>query len=271
MSSTVTLRNMLTKTGVVHQVSDVLLPRSLNITINKLVRAAKGTTMATIITKAGMEWVLNGTAPPENSPWAEVGMDGVGFTLLCPTDDAFKSHNLTRLYEDLDLLRKLVYQHLIPVTRAHASTLATLDSYQTNQPLLLEDTATYTTLESNNSAYGDIVFRKAAEDEKDWSGILVGIKGARGTDGHADWARVLSWGRTTVSGGIGGVVQIDAVLYPYRPRWYTEYGAPVAVGAIGVIMICAFFMGVRAFWRRDTTEATYEPIGGFTNEDDEEP
>lgn len=271
MSSTATVRNMLTKTGVIHELSDVLLPRSLNLTIGKLVKAAKGSTMATIISRAGMEWILNGTAPPEDSSWAEAGLEGAGWTLLCPTDEAFKSYNLTRLYENPDLLRSIVNQHLIPVAKAHALMLAQLDPYQTNQPLLLDDTATYTTLESKDSAYGEIVFRKSADEEKGWSGFLVGIKDARGTGGRRDWARVMSWGRTTMNGGVGGVIQIDAVLFPYRPPWWSEYGAPVAVGVVGVMMICVFFMGVRAFWRRDASEATYEPVGGFSNEDDEEP
>ena len=73
-----------------------------------------------------------------------------------------------------------------------------------------------------------------------------------------------------LSGGVGGVIQLDGVLMPYRPTWWMEYGAPIVVGIIGVIMICGFFLGVRAFWRRDTSEATYEPVGGFSNEDDEE-
>ncbi|KAL5495124.1 hypothetical protein ACEPAI_586 [Sanghuangporus weigelae] len=270
MTSNLTPKNLLTKTGVVHQLSDVLLPRSVDLTIGKLVKAADGSTMASMIIRAGMEWVLNGTAPPEDSPWAEAGLDGTGWTLLCPTDDAFKAFNLTRLYEDSENLRNIVEQHLIPVSKPHALFLAGLEPSHTNRPLLLEDSATYTTLRSNVSAYGDVIFRRSGNG-KDEAGFLVGIKDARGTAGREGGAHVISWGRTTSNGGVGGVIQIDSVLVPYHPPWWLEYGAPIGVGIVGVGLIGLFFLGVRVLWRRDTTEATYEPVGGFTNEDDEEP
>ncbi|THH06399.1 hypothetical protein EW145_g4115 [Phellinidium pouzarii] len=270
MNSVVSTRNLLTKTGVVHELSDVLLPRSFNLTIGKLVKAARGTTMSSMLIRAGMEWILNGTAPQEGSHWADAGMDGAGWTLLCPTDEAFKGYNLTKLYEDPERLQSIVEQHLIPMSKPLVPSLSLLDSFQINKPLLLDDSATYTTLRSRESAYGDIVFRQSGADEKGGSGYLVGIKNARGTEGRNDWARVLSWGRTTTSGGIGGVIQIDAILMPYRPKWWLEYGAPIGVGAVGILLIGLFFLGVRAVWRRDTSEATYEPVGGFNNEDDED-
>ena len=36
-----------------------------------------------------------------------------------------------------------------------------------------------------------------------------------------------------------------------------------------IILKCLFFLGMRALWRRDT-EATYEPVGGFGRDDDED-
>ena len=118
----------------------------------------------------------------------------------------------------------------------------------------------------SRSGSGDVIFRVLDGEE----GTVVGVRGARGQNGRRDWARVLSWGRSTTGGGTGGVVQIDRLLVPYYPPWYIEYGAPVAVGTIGVILIGAFFYAVRAVWRRDTTEATYEPIGGFDQDDSED-
>lgn len=265
MVAQVTVRNMLTETGVIHELSDVLLPRSLNLTIGKLVKAAEGSTMASILTRAGMGWILNGTAPPEDSDWAGADFRGAGWTLLCPTDSAFKGFNLTSLFANSNRLKAIVEQHLIPTAPKQASLLASLDPLHTNKPLMMDDSASYTTLQSKNSAYGDIVFRRS--DSDDDMGYLVGIKDARGTDGKKDWARVVAWGRTTNFNAIGGVVQIDQVLAPYQPSWWTEYGAPVGAGALGVVIICLFFLGVRAFWRRDMTEATYEPVGGFTNDD----
>ncbi|KAI0963716.1 hypothetical protein AcW1_000717 [Taiwanofungus camphoratus] len=261
-------RDMLTQTGVIHEVSDILLPRSVQLTVGKLVRAAKGTTMATMMTKAGLDWVLNGTAPPEGSQWADMGLGGGGWTLLCPTDDAFKQVNLTALYADEERLRAIVNQHLIltPTPAAQNPLAGVEDVLYNNRPLAIDDSLSYSTLHTSESIYGDIIFRELESEE----GTVVGVKGARGKNGKQDWARVLSWGRSTTGGGTGGVIQIDRLLVPYYPPWYIEYGAPVSVGVIGVALICAFFLGVRAIWRRDTTEATYEPIGGFGRDDSDD-
>ena len=273
MQSALSPQNMLTQTGVIHEVSDIMIPRSVELTVGKLVKAAKGTTMTTMVVKAGLDWVLNGTAPPEGTRWADIGLGGSGWTLLCPTDDAMKDVNLTELYSDEDRLREIVEQHLIPTPSSPSSSpptdsWAVMDSLVNNRPLPLDDSATYSTLHSSASVYGDILVRVL--DGKDGqAGTVIGIKGARGKDGEQDWAHVVSWGRSTTGGGTGGVIQIDRLLLPYQPSLWTEYGAPVAVGVIGVVLIGMFFWGVRWVWRRDTTEATYEPVGGFGPDDGE--
>ncbi|KAJ6509385.1 hypothetical protein C8R47DRAFT_965641 [Mycena vitilis] len=242
--------NILTQTGVLHEVSDILIPRTVELTVGKLIKAADATTMATLVTKAGMDWVLNGTAPPPDSIWAEQGANAIGWTLLCPSDDAFDPYNLTQLYADLEGVRDIVSQHLIPTPMSASD----VDILNNNRPLPLEDSASYSTLRSPSSAYGDIIFRRT-----DTNDFIVGIKGARGTDGDADWAHVVSWGRSTTSGGTGGVIKIDRLLVPYYPPWWVKYGGPAAVGVGGMVLICLFFYGVRAFWRRDFTQPTYEP------------
>jgi len=68
----------------------------------------------------------------------------------------------------------------------------------------------------------------------------------------------------------GGVILIDRLLWPYEPPWWVAYGAPIFVGVMGVIAICGLFYGVRLIWKWDTREATYEPVGGFGREDDED-
>ncbi|KAJ6604502.1 carnitine/acyl carnitine carrier [Mycena vulgaris] len=219
-------RDILTQTGVVHEISDILIPRSVELTVGKLVKAADATTMATMLTKAEMDWVLNGTAPPAGSIWAEKGFNGVGWTLLCPSDEAFERYNLTQLYADLDGVRDIVSQHLIPTPLRASDSDAVINN---NRPLLMEDSAAYSTLRSPSSLYGDIVFRKT--DANDY---IIGIKGARGTDGDADWARVVSWGRSTTGGGTGGVILIDQLLFPYYPPWWVEYGGPAVVGIGGI-------------------------------------
>ena len=262
MKSEVSPLDLLTQTGVIHELSDVMIPRSVDLTLGKLVKAAKGSTMATLVVKAGFEWVLNGTAPPEGSPWARKDILGASWTLLCPTDDAFKKYDLDALYANPITLESIITQHLIPMPSNKPSVFD--KELNNNQPLPLIDSATYSTLYSASSAYGDIIIRQQ-EDGKD---IVVGIKGARGTDGTSDWARVLSWGRSTTGGGTGGVVQIDQLLMPYYPSWWIEYGAPSSFGVFGAASICAFFYGIRKIWQRDTTEATFEPVGGFGRDDD---
>ncbi|KAJ3521688.1 hypothetical protein NM688_g8982 [Phlebia brevispora] len=267
MRSTLYPVNTLTQTGVIHEVSDVMIPRSVDLTVGKLVRAAKGTIMASMVTKVGLDWILNGTAPPEGSPWADMGLSSVGWTLLCPTDDAFKGINLVELYADSEAVRDIVTQHLIPMQ--HPSTAPKddiFDAIKNNRPIVLDDSTTYSSLLTgvSQSLYSDVVFR-----DVEGEGTVVGIKGARGADGRNDWAHVVAWGRSTTGGGTGGVIQIDRLLMPYYPPWWVKYGGPVAVLVGGIFVICGFFYVVRIIWKKDVTEATYEPIGGFGQEDDE--
>ncbi|KAJ7487438.1 FAS1 domain-containing protein [Mycena galericulata] len=257
-------RDILTQTGVLHEVSDILIPRSVELTVGKLVKAADATTMATMVAKAGMDWVLNGTAPPADSIWAEQGFTGLAWTLLCPSDNAFEELNLTQLYADPEGMRNLVSQHLIPTPMRTSDSDTVINN---NRPLVLDDSATYSTLLSPSSAYGDVIFRRT--DSNDGTGYVVGIKGARGTDGEADWAHVVSWGRSTTGGGTGGVIGIDQLLVPYNPPWWVEYGGPAVVGVGGMFLICLFFYGVRVFWRKDLSEATYEPVRGWGEADDD--
>ncbi|KAF9015533.1 carnitine/acyl carnitine carrier [Cyathus striatus] len=225
-------KDLLTQTGVIHELSDILIPRSVELTIGKLMKAAKGSTMATLVNKAGFDWILNGTAPPEDSKWADENLGKSGWTLLCPPDDAFKGYNLIRLYANAEALEAIVMQHLIPSPPRPTDFFVAPegDALNNNQPISLDDSATYSTLRSSSSAYGDVVFQKRTEEQQ----YVVGIKGARGTDGQADWARVLSWGRSTTGGGTGGVIQIDRLLAPYQPPWWIEFGLPSAMGVIGV-------------------------------------
>ncbi|KAF9229124.1 hypothetical protein BS17DRAFT_689484 [Gyrodon lividus] len=234
MKSALYPQNMLTETGVIHEVSDLMIPRSVELNVGKLMKAGKATTMTTMVAKAGLDWILDGTPPPEGSEWADQGIGGTSWTLLCPTDDAFKKYNLTRLFENLDTLRAIVSQHLIPTPPSPAASglVSIMDVLNINRPLPLDELGTYSTLLSPSSAYGDIVFKKI--EDQSTAEYMVGIKNARGTDGKADWARVLSWGRTTTGSGTGGVIQIDRLLVPYHPSWWIEYGAPSFVGVIGI-------------------------------------
>ncbi|KAI0695129.1 hypothetical protein BC835DRAFT_1415014 [Cytidiella melzeri] len=261
-------KDYLTQTGVIHEVSDIMIPRSVDITIGKLMSAAKSSTMISMMTKAGLDWIMNGTDPADGTPWADMGLTGVGWTLLCPTDDAFKALNLTELYADKERLTGIVLQHLVPMHQPSQSRpkIDFFDIVNNNRPLILDDSTTYTTLLSkkqafdSEEAYGDLVFLDDGE------GTVVGIKNARGADGRRDGARVTSWGRSTQGRGTGGVLSIDHVLTPYYPSKWALYGRPGIVLVLGMALIGAFFFGVHLVWKRDTTEATYEPSESQTND-----
>jgi solute carrier family 25 carnitine/acylcarnitine transporter 20/29 len=247
-------RNLLTQTGVVHTLDDVLLPRSIAITPGALARAARASAMLGLVARANMSWVLDGADPPADSDWARRGLRGAQLTLLCPTDDAFRDVNLTALHADAAAVRRLVEQHLIPAG-APGGAPGALELLTGSAPLALADHAAYSTVRSADSAYGDVEF---LADPAENGRFLVGIRGAQGTGGAADWAHVLAWGRSTARAG--GVVLLDGALLPYAPPWWRAAGAPLLGGALGVAAILAFFWAIRRVWMRDTTEATYEPV-----------
>lgn len=268
MTSDLHLKNVITETGAVHELSDVLIPRTVELNVGKLARAAKGSLMTSMLVKAGFDWVLNATAPPEGSPWAEMGLDGKGWTLLCPPDDAFKHVNTTELLKDTEKLKEIVGQHLIPTPSSPSSIFTSAErarDVDSNRPISLHNDATYSTLLSPNNAYGDIVVRSSASPEEP---LLLGIKGARGTSAQEDWAKVLSWGRATTGDGVGGVIAIDRMLTPYRPPWLVEYGQPIGGGVFGLLLIGAFFWGVRWLWNKEV-DATYEPLDQAEPEEDQ--
>lgn len=294
-TSTLVPRDYLTRTGVIHEVRDVLLPSTLHVSVGDLAKAAGGNTMITLIHRAGLGGLLNGTLTLEDvdelddwkrthrrnrtSNFASRQLNApIGWILLCPKDSAFKGVNLTRLLNDVEILRPLVMQHIIPMTP-----IMTPSSLDAELPLSYADGATYTTLLAPNSLRADLVFRVTAKPGAPLpiSKILVGIKGARGSDALTDFARVISFGRTTVpargaesdptGGPRSGVLQIDRVLEPWIPGWWDAWGRYVAGGAIGVILIIAFWTTVMYFWWRADEEPTYEPLNGdIQGEDDYE-
>jgi len=287
-------RDDLTQTGVIHEVKDVLLPSTVRVNVGDLARAAGGNTMVTLIHRAGLGGLLNGSLTLEdvddldgwkrthkrNRPSGSTSLKypnaPIGWTLICPQDSAFKGVNLTRLFNDDEALRSLVMQHIIPVT----PTMTPL-SLDAELPLSYRDEAAYTTLLSPNSLRADLVFRVTAQPGAPLprGELLVGIKGARGSGGLRDFARVIGYGRTTVpargaendptGGPRSGVLQVDRVLEPWIPDWWNAWGKPVASGIIGGMLIVAFWASVLHFWWKRDEEPTYEPLNGdIQGEDD---
>ncbi|KAI0960601.1 hypothetical protein AcW1_005076 [Taiwanofungus camphoratus] len=109
--------------------------------------------MATMTMKAGLDWVLNDTVPPEGSQWVDMGLGGGGWTLLCPMDGAFKQVNLTALYAD---------EERLPAQNPLAGVE---DVLYNNQPLAINDSLSYSMLHTSESIYGNIIFRELESEE----------------------------------------------------------------------------------------------------------
>lgn len=265
----ITEGDLLTSTGVLHVIDQVELPPTLNVTSEKLMRGAKATTFLDLLKQANMSWIAEGRPTPENfwysTPFIDLSkrdqkkirkrfFQRESYTILCPTDKAFTRINLTHYLNDMSSLLGLVHQHIIPSPPPSKGSLSDPTNFPTDgRPIALEDDRVFPSLlsksEGGTSKYGDLAFRRAGES--DW---LVGIKGARGTDGKHDAARIINFGRNTprfsdsdehdkpkedaelsiqkrstkmVFGG--GVLLIDAVLEPYRPGWFQRWGWIVLV------------------------------------------
>lgn len=312
--------DLLTSTGVLHEIDQVELPPTLDLTIGKLMKGAKADTMRDLIEKAGYGWLLNGTRPSDDEAEEfDAMMAGKfpsdhkkkkkrkqekrhkkrhqlfadelqSYVVLCPTDSAFTRINLTRFYEDRDALKQLVQLHIIPSPADQVLPGGTDDQL----PLSLKDATSFSTLLDSSlgglSGYGKIAFRKLKESNKRRSlfaslrdddadlGWMVGIADTRGTDGRKYAARILSFGRESLSmvrvndeastskrkGGkrkqpedewnsrsIGGVLTIDTVLQPYVPGWFYRWGWIVATTFAVLLALSGVGYGLWVWYRRD--------------------
>ncbi|BGP23935.1 fasciclin domain containing protein [Rhodotorula toruloides] len=287
--------NVLTETGVMHVIDQVELPPELEITLEKLLRGAKANTMIDLIRAANMTWVLDGKKPPRKRSDGEEektppdltttrkkktrhDASDQAYTILCPTDKAFGRLNLTCYLSNPTALSRLVRLHVIPTTSS-STTVSPFPPRSSNPglPLVLEDAKSYDSLLSKNqpggsSRYGALAFKKWGGGEDDW---MVGIRGARGTKGESDAARVLAWGRATprfvssdksdeedgedfaaVLGSTvrlaaaGGVISIDSVLIPYEPGWFRKWGWIVALVAVLVSLVAVGAVFAVRWWRK---------------------
>ncbi|GAA6019042.1 hypothetical protein JCM11491_002499 [Sporobolomyces phaffii] len=229
----------LTATGVYHVLDQVELPPTVEVTVDKLLKGAKSTTMVELIRHANLSWILEGKQGPDHDNGdddeAEAGSmkhkkkkgAASAYTILCPTDKALSRLNLTYYLTHPDQLASLVKLHIIPTSTD--STLSSGpaedgrgrsrdsngneddgrtrrdDQEEEGTPLALTDSVTYPTLHSiergGSSKYGRVAFRRWGTERGSW---MVGIQGARGTKGESDSARVVNWGRATpwiVDGG----------------------------------------------------------------------
>lgn len=207
-------KNSLVETGVIHVIDSVVLPSNVDITIAKLIHGSKERTMAELMVRAGLGWILEGREPTD-SEVSRVGLEGVvrtsssndttddddddsnaslampSYTVLVPTDDAWTRLNMTYYMSEPEALLELLKLHVIPsVVTSGAFKDKSRPSPRDGRPLALEDDIIYPTLLSSTSRYGDLAFRA-------WGGgdFLIGVRGAKG-DRKA--ARTGSSGRASV-------------------------------------------------------------------------
>lgn len=236
--------DILTNTGVIHEIDRVHIP--FDLTIRDLLKGVKADAMEDLMTQAGYEHILDSTysnSTTDNS--------AANYVVLVPTDSAFTRVNLSAILESPETLKRLVQQHIIPLGGSTA--LADLLPDGKRDDLDLKDESSFGTLldklNGGPSRYGSISFRKVqpvqsdrlsprpkyrvADSDlpsEDGLGWMVGIKDTRGSSsGQHHSARIFAFGRearalrqygSLIRPDIGGVLQIDAVLMPYEPTWF---------------------------------------------------
>lgn len=213
----VTSVDALTSTGVIHSIDSVMVPADVSLTISKLIRGSKHTTMAELLIRAGLSWILEGREPTSDEVSHAV-LQGVvrvasddnddipdvdslampSYTVLVPTDKAFSQLNLTRYLESPEKLLDLLKLHIIPTqpsTPKFEKTNQAAEPPKDGQPLSIGDDLVYSTLLSASSKYGDVAFRATGDNS-----FIVGIKGAArtGKGWTGDAARVGEYGRASV-------------------------------------------------------------------------
>jgi uncharacterized surface protein with fasciclin (FAS1) repeats len=210
----ITHHDALTSTGTIHTIDSVVMPADLRITIAKLIRGSKQTTMADLMERAGLSWVLEGREPSrdeiqhaqlhgivrsadsEGAPMPDLDSLALpSYTLLCPTDKAFSRLNLTHYLKNEDELINLLKLHIIPTqpsTPRTASSKQPASPPSDGRPLAMEDDLIYSSLLSSNTKYGELAFRATGDNS-----FIVGIRNARAGIGHAS-ARIGSSGRASV-------------------------------------------------------------------------
>jgi uncharacterized surface protein with fasciclin (FAS1) repeats len=209
----VTHADALTSTGAIHTVDSVVMPADVQVTIGKLIRGVKQSTMADLMSQAGLDWLLDGREPTSHelhqarltgivqawdntSTSTDLGSLALpAYTVLCPTDKAFSRINMTLYLDDAEALTNLLKLHIIPtqpnIPRTYTRQILAPPP-RDGSPLSLADDLVFQTLLSASSSYGDVAFRDTGDNS-----FIVGVRNARSGYGH-DAARMGQAGRASV-------------------------------------------------------------------------
>ncbi|KAK4520092.1 Aconitate hydratase mitochondrial [Mucor velutinosus] len=168
--------DILVSNGVVHKVDHLQIPENVSITHRNLLKGINANTMLNILKKTNL---LN-------------QVDLTDCIIMSPTDKAFENEDMESLWNDTDKLVRLAKLHVVPKSEGRKRWFL--------YPLLGDQV--YDTLLSNRDK---VVIR-----ELGYGSTIVRVKGQP----YGTHARVLDMGRVSTGERSGGVMEIDAVLFP---------------------------------------------------------
>lgn len=199
--------DILVSNGVVHKVDHLQIPENVSITHHNLLKGINANTMLNILKKTNL--------------LSQV--DLTDCIIMSPTDKAFENEDLESLWNDTEKLVRLAKLHIVPKSEGRKRWFL--------YPLLGDQV--YDTLLSNRDK---VVIR-----ELGYGSTIVRVKGQP----YGTHARVLDMGRVSTGERSGGVMEIDAVLFPVERG---AFGLPwiwsiVIIGLIWMASISLLLLG----------------------------
>ncbi|GBB93115.1 hypothetical protein RclHR1_02110014 [Rhizophagus clarus] len=214
-TSKVSRKDWLISTGVIHVLDKVILPPSLHITLGKLFKGLNAQTFLDIVKAANLTDLVQDPLEP--------------YTILAPTESAFKKINVTKLLADPELASRWARLHIIPQR---------LDELKNDEEV--------PTLLSNDAI---LVIKKAL------GGRYYNVE-VKGYWSFREKARLLSGGKTWNG---GAVYEIDKVLLPEHVQQIGRTFSDITMGFVlfgFIAMIGIYSWHFWIVWKRQG----YQPI-----------
>ncbi|RCH80244.1 hypothetical protein CU098_000487, partial [Rhizopus stolonifer] len=192
--------NMIVSNGVVHKIDHLQIPNCVNVTHRNLLKGINANIMFNILKRTNL-------------------LDQLDMTdnfLLAPTDKAFEHIDLESLWNDTTKLERIARLHIVPKSSGRKPWFL--------HPLLGDQE--YSTLLSDRDK---IVVR-----EMGYGLTIIRVKG----EPYGVHARVLDMGHVSTGDRSGGVMEIDAVLFPLERG---AFGLPWIWSLVTVSLISFVF------------------------------
>jgi uncharacterized surface protein with fasciclin (FAS1) repeats len=218
--------DILVSNGVVHKVDHVQIPDNVNITHRNLLRGINANTMLNILRKTNLLEAI----------------DMTDCIILSPTDKAFEHVDMESLWNDTKLLERVARVHIIPRTESRKRWFL--------YPLLGDQV--YDTMLSDTDK---VVLRELGY------ATVVRVKGQP----YSAHARVLDMGRVSTGDRSGGIMEIDAVLFPVERGafglpwiWSIVVVSLLWIASISLLFLAGFFAIKQWKRKRDGYETILE-------------